>query len=139
MHPLFENIAPALALGFSVADYSNGILELAAPLEANINDKETAFAGSISSLLVLAGWGAITLRLQEAGITAEVMVVENRVEYRRAVRSKLQARTEQFDAETLLADLSARQRGRVGITIRLYSEGWECAAMEAHYAVFIKE
>ena len=43
-------------------------LHLKANLAANLNVRDTMFAGSIYSQCVLAGWGLIWLQLKEAGL-----------------------------------------------------------------------
>ena len=52
---------PARALQPRVAGYSDGRLRLYAPLAANVNDKGSAFGGSLSSLMTLAAWGLTSL------------------------------------------------------------------------------
>ncbi|MCK4565641.1 MAG: YiiD C-terminal domain-containing protein, partial [Verrucomicrobia bacterium] len=118
--------------------YSNGCLELTAPLQPNINDKGTAFAGSISSLLVLAGWGVVTLRLQEAGIRADVAVSRSETDYKRPIRSDMRsiADVSNGQIDQLILDLTENQRGRIKIQSRLFSQGKRCADMSAHYVVF---
>ena len=135
---LFRDIAPAQAMQISVADCSCEHLELAAPLAPNINDKGTAFAGSISSLLVLAGWGLVTLRLRDAGIRAEVVVSESQTQYKRPVRAALRSRAE-VDPEAferLVAELTKSPRADIRIQIQLTSEETICATMNANYVVF---
>lgn len=48
------------------------VLEL--PLEANINDKGTAFGGSLASAMILAGWSIPRLLLRRAGLTADLVI-----------------------------------------------------------------
>jgi len=135
---LFKQIALAKAMRVSVSGYSSGCLELTAPLRPNINDKGTAFAGSISSLLVLAGWGLVTLRLKEAGIQAEVVVSKSETDYRNPVRSDMRSIAEVSNGQIdpLISDLAENQRGRIKIQSRLFSQGKQCATMTAHYVVF---
>jgi len=134
---LFTQIEPAKAMQVSVSGYSNGCLELTAPLRPNINDKGTAFAGSISSLLVLAGWGVVMLRLQEAGIQAKVVVSKSETDYKRPIRSDMRSTAEVSDGQIdqLISDLTENQCGRVKIQSRLFSQGKQCAGMSAHYEV----
>ena len=72
---------PVAALGVRPLGYDGKVLRLGAPLAANINDKGCAFGGSLSGLMTLAGWGWITLRLQLAGLDAEVYVADSQVKY----------------------------------------------------------
>ena len=137
---LFEDIAPAQALGIVVSNYGNGRIELTAPLAPNLNDKGTAFAGSVSSMLTLAGWAIITLRLSEAGIDADVMVVKSETDFSAPAQSglKAEARLPDADVPQILSDLENRKRSRVCIRPRLSSGKTLCASMTAHYAVFLK-
>ncbi|MEE9368934.1 MAG: YiiD C-terminal domain-containing protein [Pontiella sp.] len=134
---LFADMAPAQALGITVADYSNGRIVLAAPLKLNLNDKGTAFAGSISSMLLLAGWSAITLRLQEVGIKADVMVVKSETEFTAAARSALFAEAIISEAEMVPVIQSMEECGRSRTCVKalLHSANETCARSTAHYAV----
>ncbi len=138
---LFNQIAPAKAMQVSVSGYSNGCLELAAPLRPNINDKGTAFAGSISSLLVLAGWGVVMLRLQEAGIQAEVVVSKSKTDYKRPIRADMNATATATSEQIkqLISELKQNPRGNIQIETKLASEGKTCATMTATYVAIAGE
>jgi thioesterase domain-containing protein len=135
---LFRDIAPAQSMQITITDYSSHRLELAAPLQPNINDKGTAFAGSISSMLVLAGWGLITRCLRDAGIKAEVVVAKSETTYNRPVRAAMcsiaEINTEQSDR--LISELAKKPRASIRIETKLISEGKPCATMSAHYVAF---
>jgi thioesterase domain-containing protein len=137
---LFQDIAPARAMQISVSSYSNEGLELAAPLQPNINDKGTAFAGSISSLLVLAGWGVITLRLRDAGIPVDVVVSKSEIDYKRPVCGEMHSNAEigSEQVDPLISYLAENPCGSIQIQSRLLSEGRLCATMVATYVVFPK-
>jgi len=134
---LFADIIPAQALGISVSAYRSGRIELTAPLAANLNDKGTGFAGSIASILLLTGWGVITLRLREAGIPAIVVAVKNETAYAHPVRADFTTEAAITDAEMdrLKDAFKTRQRGRMCVRSKLICAGVECAAMTAHYAI----
>ena len=136
---LFQDIAPARAMQLSIMEYADGRLEISAPLEPSINDKGTAFAGSISSLLVLAGWGLVTLRLREAGIRAEVVVSRNETVYKRPIRSEMHAHAEAGTAkfDQLITDLTGNGRGNIRIHANLLSQEKLCATMTATYVAAV--
>lgn len=73
---------PVAALGLRIAAAEGDRLRLHAPLAANVNDKGCAFGGSLASLMTLAGWSLLTLRLLRAGIDADVYVAETELKYR---------------------------------------------------------
>ena len=140
MNDLFRDIVPAKAMGIEVASFKNGRITLTAPLDLNINDKGTGFAGSIASMLMLAGWGAVTAALRDWNIEADVMVVKSEIEYSHAVGADFRSAAEMSneDLERICRELESRGRSRLRIQSSLWSGGQECASMTAHYAIIIK-
>ena len=141
MNSLLDNILPAHDLGIKITGWHNGKVELTAPLAKNLNDKGTAFAGSIDSMLDLAGWSAITLALREAGIAADVMIVKCKTEYTAAVRSNMTATAELSENEKsqMLQKLSETGRYRIALQCRLFDEDRICTSMNASYAVIAEK
>lgn len=82
---LHHEIPITRSLGITVESYDGQTLYLKAPLEANINHKATAFAGSLNALVTLSGWGLVWLVLKEAGITAKIVIQDSQVSYLRPV------------------------------------------------------
>lgn len=134
---LLADIIPAKTMGFELVSSEKGRVELSAPLRLNMNDKGTAFAGSISSILTLAGWAVLSHILLDAGFDAEVMVVKSSTEYVLAVRDDFRsvAHISAEESARVREELTHRGRSRACIQSRLFSGNSECAAMTAHYAV----
>src|SRR5574337_318661 len=78
---LLADIPLARAMDLRVSDFDGDRLAIAAPLAPNINDKGCAFGGSLVSLLTLAGWGVIVLKLRALGKECEVYVQDSAVRY----------------------------------------------------------
>jgi thioesterase domain-containing protein len=72
-------------LGVEVADYRDGTLSLRAPLALNLNDKGTAFAGSLAMIATLAGWSLVWLLLREHGVNGDIVLQDSTVKYLRPV------------------------------------------------------
>lgn len=140
MKTILDSILPARALGIKVAEWNGRCIELTAPLDRNLNDKGTGFAGSIDSLLDLTGWSAVTLAFRDAGIEAEVMIVKSETKYTAAVRADMTATVEIPNAEWahVLQDMKTRGRSRLEIESSLVSAGVQCAVMTAHYTIIAK-
>ena len=77
----FAGMPPVAAMRPAIADWRDGHLRLSAPLAANVNDKGCAFGGSLVSLMTLASWGLVTLKVREAGLEADVFVADTDVRY----------------------------------------------------------
>jgi thioesterase domain-containing protein len=134
---LLADIAPAKAMQISVSRHWKNGIELTAPLKPNLNDKGTAFAGSISSMLTLAGWALITHQLNQAGRSAEVMVVESSTQFSAAVRTDLKsvAETSAEEIARVFQELEIRGRSR----IRLESAIPGHASMTASFAIIMRK
>jgi thioesterase domain-containing protein len=82
---------PLVAMQLELRHFDGQRLHLYAPLAANVNDKGSAFGGSLSALMTIAGWGLATLKLHQAGLAADVYVATSTVRYRAPLLDDLHA------------------------------------------------
>ena len=131
----YQSMPPVAALQLRIAGFDGECLRLQAPLAAHVNDKGCAFGGSLASLMTLAAWGLVTLRLQQAGLAADVFVADSQQRYRAPLFADLQVEARLADAASwpdFLAEL--RERGRASVRlaacVRLPNDGIsaDCAA-----------
>lgn len=119
---LLADIPLARAMQLRVHAHDGDSLTLAAPLAPNINDKGCAFGGSLLSLLTLAGWGLIVLKLRELGLQCDVYVQDSDVRYLAPVWEDFTAQARLAEGESWDAfarALQARGRARVRVTCDL--------------------
>ena len=88
---LDENIPLTHAMQLRVHSLDEAGLRLEAPLAPNVNDKGTAFGGSLASLLTLAGWGLLWARCRQAGWACDIVIHRGEIRYRRPVTGVLRA------------------------------------------------
>jgi len=125
-------------MGIQVVAYDGDSLTLGAPLAPNVNDKGTAFGGSLYSVLVLAGWGLLHLKLREKGISADVMIHECDVTYSLPVRGDWEALGRLADAggyDGFLAGFRERGRGKVQVEVRVMAGHRTAVRFSGSYAV----
>ncbi len=137
----YRSMPPVASMQVRIAGFDGARLRLQAPLAVHVNDKGTAFGGSLTSLMTLAAWGLATLQVEGAGLDAEVYVADSEVRYRAPLRADL-------DAEAVLADGdwttfldTLRQRGRARITLAarvLLPDGGVATEMQARYVAILK-
>jgi thioesterase domain-containing protein len=72
---LYEHIPITRAMGLKVTGYDGNSVRLWAPLEPNLNHRQTAFGGSVSALGILAGWTLLHIRLGEGCDSAQLQLV----------------------------------------------------------------
>jgi thioesterase domain-containing protein len=137
-----RSMPPVAAMQVDVAGYDGERLRFTAPLSANVNDKGTAFGGSLTSLMTVTGWGLVTLRLQLAGLKAEVYVADSAIRYLAPLYADLEAEAvfppdESWDVfvETL------RQRGRARIQVQaqvMLPEGGIATTLTGRFVAVVK-
>jgi thioesterase domain-containing protein len=136
---LFNGMPPVAAMQIRASQFNGQMLRLSAPLAANVNDKSCAFGGSLASLMTLAGWGWLTLKLLEAGESAEVYVADSNIRYLAPLYDDLvgEARLrEDQDWPAVLRCLVERKRARVAMLAEMRSaSGTQVATLEARFAL----
>lgn len=107
-------------LELRVLSYDEQGLTLGAPLAPNINHKRTAFAGSLNSVVTLAGWGLLWLILREEGLHARVVIQDSACSYLRPVSDDFTAFCPKpGSAEIAKLAESLRKRGRARIELHV--------------------
>jgi len=114
---LRESIPLARAMDVRALDYDGHRLALGAPLAPNVNDKGNAFGGSLSSLLTLAAWGLVNLKMAEAGLVADVYVQQANLSYLAPVWGELIAEAYAEDGAWPGFLAALRERGRARIVV----------------------
>ena len=106
------------AMGVSVVAVEDDAITLQAPLEPNLNHRQTVFGGSASALAILASWALLHVRLQAAGIADRLVIQHNTMEYQHPILGQFTARSmlERPDAWRQFTVMLAR-RGRARITV----------------------
>lgn len=112
---------------------------LTAPLAANANDKGTGFAGSLSSLLMLAGWCLATRMGEMGGARCEAAVYQSELNFLRPVRETLRAEAwidELAVLDRFHAQVAAGRRGKLLIAARLGAAADPAVVFAGRYAVW---
>lgn len=138
---LFSGIPIAGAMGLKVISYGAEGLTLSAPLGPNRNDKGTAFAGSIYSAAVLAGWGLVTLGLREAGLDASVVVRDAEIRYLAPIAAPFTsscASPKTFEWKEFLNRLESKKMGKITLAVEVTQETGKAAVFEGLYAAFLR-
>lgn len=137
-----RGMPPVAAMQVEVEGMRGDALRLTAPLSANVNDKGNAFGGSLTSLMTVAGWGLVTLKLRLAGLKAEVYVADSQIRYLAPLYDDLV--TEAVFAEGQAWDLfvdTLVQRGRARIQVDarvLLPEGGLATTLSGRYVAIAK-
>ncbi|MDR3387140.1 MAG: YiiD C-terminal domain-containing protein [Rudaea sp.] len=139
---LLADIPLARAMHVRVSAHDGDELALAAPLPPNINDKGCAFGGSLVSLLTLAGWGLIVLKLAALGRDCDVFVQDSSVHYLAPVWTDITAvaRLAAGQSWSAFADtLATRGRARLRVTCRVaLADGSDACTLAARFVAIVR-
>lgn len=133
---------PVAAMQLRVGDADDETLRLHAPLAPNINDKACAFGGSLTSLMTVAGWGLVTLKLRLAGLKAEVYVADSQVRYLAPLYGDLVAEAMSAEGQswdTFIDTLVQRGRARIQVEAKvLLPEGGLATTLSGRFVAIAK-
>ena len=132
------------AMELAFVGYKDLALTMEAPLAPNINNKGTAFGGSIASICLFGGWAVSTLAFADNGVhNTEIVVYKNAMTFERPARGHLtiKAMIRSEDFEPCLARLQANDRSRIRMNIHvdLFHDEYRCATMDGLYVVWLKD
>lgn len=139
---VLAEIPLARAMQLRLRDYDGERLTIAAPLAPNINDKGCAFGGSLVSLLTLAGWGLIVLKLRALRRDCDVYVQDSVVRYLAPVWEDFTAQARLADGESweaFASALAARGRARLAVDCRVtLADGNDACTLQARFVAISK-
>ena len=125
------------AMQLTLREYDGERLTLAAPLSPNINDKGCAFGGSLISVMTVAGWGLVVLKLREIGRECDVYVQDSNVRYLAPMWSDFIAVAQLANGESwesFEAMLQQKGRARATVDCRVpLADGGDACTMQARF------
>jgi thioesterase domain-containing protein len=135
-----SDIPLAAAMDIEVASFTHGELVVHAPRAPNVNVHGTAFAGSLFSVCVLTGWGAVWLALREHSTMGLIVVADSRIQYRRPVTGDLvcRCRLDRAALEPALEALAAKGRATLPLLCTIDADGKRAVDFEGTYVVNTK-
>jgi thioesterase domain-containing protein len=99
---------------------------LSAPLEPNINHRETVFGGSASALAILSAWSLLHTRLQAESVACQLVIQRNVMNYDLPIDGAFHAKATIANPEDwprFLLMLSRKGRARITVSSVLEFNG----------------
>ncbi len=136
---LHEHIPLSAAMQVRVESASPEQVVLGAPLQPNINHRETVFGGSASALAILSAWTLIHLKLEEGGLETRLVIQRNSMHYEHPIEGYFTATAVSPAPERWQAferALERRGRARIPVGSRLVAEGRQAGRFEGEFVAF---
>jgi thioesterase domain-containing protein len=128
----------AVAMDIAIESYDRSSLVLSAPLEKNINDKNTAFGGSLYVLNVMTCWGMVYMKCREGGIEMPNIVVSHaEIDYLAPVPDKkiIASCTVNDEFDGFIEYYQGNGRSRVKLQSSVVTDGKTAVLFKGKYAI----
>ncbi len=136
---LHREMPITLPMEVRAESWDDGRLAMSMPLEANRNHQFSAFAGSLSTLSTVVGWGSIYLLLRSRGLYGNVVIRRGEIKYREPVRQELiVARAEAMDDSEVgyfFDLLGSKGRSKLKVTVEVRESGVQYLRFTGSYVV----
>lgn len=128
-------------MDLKITKYDEKELMTIAPLNKNINDKCTAFGGSLATLTIISGWSICWLISKELEINSEnIVVIKNEHSYRKPVTKELICHTKRptkDEIENLKNKLLLKKSASIKISSQIIEDGEICVDFTGYYVIKI--
>jgi thioesterase domain-containing protein len=135
---LRERIPLSRALAVAVIEAGPARVVIAAPLEPNVNHRDTVFGGSAYAVAVLAAWSVVLLRLRSDGLDGRIVIRHGAMEYERPIAAAFRAIATPPGEEQWARLATALARGRparVEATVALECNGEGVGRLDGEFVV----
>lgn len=78
---LHSKIPITKAMGITVIEFTKSRVKLSAQIEPNINDKLTAFGGSINALMTICGWAMTFINIKDVDNDVQIVIHKSNITY----------------------------------------------------------
>lgn len=122
-----------------IKEYNEKELITTAPLDININDKGTAFGGSLSTITIISSWSLCWLISQELGFDSKnIVVIKNETSYLRPVTKDIVCYTtkpNQQEIAVLKDKLDKKGSASIKIKSKIIEDENVCVKFEGVYVI----
>jgi thioesterase domain-containing protein len=137
---LYAHIPLSKAMAVEVKTVTPQGVLLSAPLDPNINHRDTVFGGSASALAILSTWGLLHVSMIDANIKARLVIQKNSMSYDLPMPGEFSAKATAPAPEKwqrFLATLRKHKRARINISSVLHCDGQQVGTFEGDFVAII--
>ena len=124
-----------------VSNYDENELVTTAPLDVNINDKGTAFGGSLSTITIISAWSLCWLISKELGFDSNnIVIIKNETSFKKPVTKDIVCITKKpskEEIEIVKQKLQIKKSASLKIQSQIIEDGEICVDFEGYYVIKI--
>ena len=126
-------------MDIKIQDYNETELITTAPLSININDKGTAFGGSLSTMTIISAWSLCWLISKELGFNSNnIVIIKNDTSFRKPVTKDIVCITKKpskEEIEIVKQKLQTKKSASLKIQSQIIEDGEICVDFEGYYVI----
>ena len=126
-------------MNIQIQSYNEKELITTAPLHININDKGTAFGGSLSTMTIISSWSLCWLISKEFGFDSKnIVVIKNENSYRKPVTKDIVCYTQKpskQEIEILKEKLQTKKSASIKINSTIIENHEICVEFQGYYVI----
>lgn len=136
---LYNEIPLTKMMEIKIQDYNDIELKTTAPLNININDKGTAFGGSLSTMTIISAWSLCWLISKELGFDSNnIVIIKNETSFRKPVTKDIICYTKKpslNEIEILKQKLETKKSASIKIESKIVENGEICVDFLGYYVI----
>jgi thioesterase domain-containing protein len=136
---LHNEIPLTKMMDIKIQDYNEKELITTAPLSININDKGTAFGGSLSTMTIISSWSLCWLISKELGFDSKnIVIIKNENSYRKPVTKDIVCYTQKptkEEIEILKRKLETKKSASIKINSVIIENNEICVEFQGYYVI----
>lgn len=136
---LHNEIPLTKLMNIKIKEYNEKELITTAPLSININDKGTAFGGSLSTMTIISSWSLCWLISKELGVDSKnIVVIKNENSYKKPVTKDIFCYTQKPSKEEiqrLKEKLESKKSASIKIKSTIIEDNEICVEFEGYYVI----
>ncbi|GEA10858.1 YiiD C-terminal domain-containing protein [Alteromonas sp. KUL49] len=133
---LCQKIPQVKSMEVEVISISPDSLTVSAPLEPNINHRDSVFGGSASSVSILSAWAFLHQKLASEGISTTLVIQKNTMTYDAPITGRFSATARLIDGSDwnkFVAMLKRKGKSRINVASHLDYEGNNAGQFEGTF------
>ena len=136
---LHNEIPLTKIMEIKIQNYNNQELITTASLGININDKGTAFGGSLSTLSIISGWSLCWLISKELGFNSNnIVIIKNETSFRKPVTKDIICHTKKpsnEEIQILKEKLLTKKSASIKIESKIIENDEICVDFVGYYVI----
>jgi len=131
-----EHIPITAGLGADIKRYDGASVSISAPLDKNINHRNSAFGGSLSAVAILSGWALLFIKMKELNLQTKLVIQSSNFEFTKPVIDDFEAvccLPPIKEYERFLKTLEKHGRARITVNSEVLCNNLSCGNHQGVY------